>query len=103
VITIRGKHLSSFTETARGLMFQKKITPVYFETKFGVHTFFVKYPIDVVILDAGGIIQKMRPGLKPFRLFFWNPKWHRVLELPHNTIRHKHLKVGTKISVQEMV
>ncbi|MCP3850583.1 MAG: DUF192 domain-containing protein [Gammaproteobacteria bacterium] len=35
-----------------------------------VHTFFMKYSIDVIYLDKEGIIKKIVPALKPWRMSF---------------------------------
>lgn len=48
----------------------------------GVHTFGMKFPIDVVVLDEGGVVRAIKRDIKPNRCFFWNPKHRRVLELP---------------------
>ena len=51
MITVKAKKATSWMEKARGLMFKDEINPIYFETRWGVHTFFVRDPILVVILD----------------------------------------------------
>jgi uncharacterized protein len=79
-------HTCKELESLCGNMFRKKIIPLYFETRWGIHTFFVKEPIDVLILDEENRVQVIKKGLKPWRLFFWNPKYRRVLELPHGRI-----------------
>src|SRR4029079_6280811 len=71
----------------RGNMFRRKILPLYFETRWGIHTFFVKEPIDVLILDEEKTVQVIKKGLKPWRLCFWNPKYGKVVELPKGTIK----------------
>lgn len=48
----------------------------------GVHTFGMKYPIDVVVFDEWGVVQVVRKNMKPNEMFFWNPKYRRVIELP---------------------
>lgn len=99
MVTIQAKKLSSFG-SVQGLMFKNKIEPVYFETRFGVHTFFVKHPIDVVILDDHNVVKKVTHALQPWRIFVWNPKWSRVVELPEGTIRKKKIVEGIKITLE---
>jgi uncharacterized protein len=45
-----------------------------------VHTAFMRYAIDVVFLDRSGMIQKIVPGLKPWR-FAACAGAHQTLEL----------------------
>jgi len=81
----------------RGNMVRKEILPLYFETRWGVHTFFVKESIDVLILDEENIIRAIKKGLKPRRIFFWNPKYRRVVELPKET--HSLISLGEKVDI----
>jgi uncharacterized membrane protein (UPF0127 family) len=76
----------------RGNMFRKKILPLYFETRWGIHTFYVKEPIDVLILDEENRVQVIKRNLKPWRLFFWNPKYGRIVELPKNSMKNNIIK-----------
>lgn len=57
-----------------------------FKTRFGIHTFFLKESIDVVVLDRNFTVVKLKKNLKPNRLFFWDPKHLYLLELPKGTI-----------------
>lgn len=83
----------------KGLMFKKDIKPYCLKTRFGIHTFFVREPIDIVILDKSNAVIKTKTSIKPFRVFFWNPKFDRVLELPKGFITKKKLSIGTKIKI----
>lgn len=47
----------------------------------GVHTFFMKFPIDVVYLDRKRRVVKVRPNLAPWRISLCLSA-HSVLELP---------------------
>ncbi len=98
MVSLQVKKLSSFA-SIRGQMFRKKIEPVYFETRFGIHTFFVQHPIDVLILDSTDVVQKVK-DLLPWKIFLWNPKWKRVVELPGGTIQNRKIKVGTRIVLE---
>lgn len=53
---------------------------LYFETRLGVHTFGLSREIDIYILDREGIVVKSFIGAKPNRVFFWHPRYKRVLE-----------------------
>jgi uncharacterized protein len=99
VITINVVNLQGAWEKVRGLMFSKSISPVYFETRFGVHTFFVNFPIDVVILDANNIVCELKQNLSPWRVFLWNPKYFRVIETPDGFVKLRKIMIGTKIKL----
>ncbi len=65
-------------------VFRNIIHPVIDFSLFwcGVHTFGMKFPIDVLVLDESGMVKKIRKNMKPGKFFFWNPKHRRILELP---------------------
>lgn len=63
------------------------IYPVYFETRFGIHTFGMTKPIDVFILNKENKVVKICKSIKPGRIFIWNPKYYKVLETPVDFIK----------------
>ena len=72
----------------------KKPEPILLKTRFGIHTCGMSYSIDVVILDRNNIVRKIKENLLPNRLFFWNPLFDTVLELPAGTISKLKLHIG---------
>ena len=70
-----------------------------FETHFGIHTFFVKKPIDVLVLDKDFIVRKFA-NVKPNRIFFWSPKYIRVIEVQSGFIQKHKIKPGDKITIK---
>lgn len=97
MLHIAATHASSWKDKVIGLIGKKEIKPLFFQTRWGIHTFGVRKPIDVVILDDEQTIVAIKQNLKPNRIFFWNPKYQNVLELPINVY---HLKIGEKIELQ---
>ena len=89
--------LTKFSEKMVGVAFKKNITPVFFETRWGLHTFFVRKPIDVVICDDNFIVRKIVRNLKPWRVLFWDPRYKKVLELPLNYKKYSKVKIGGNI------
>lgn len=81
-------------------MFQQKIKPVYFETRFGVHTFFVQKPIDVLVLDKNFRVKVIRENLQPWKIFIWNPKYFRVLEFSSGFINKNKIKTNDEINLK---
>ena len=74
----------SFGARFRGLMLTASLAPgtgVLFPRTSSVHTHFMRYPIDVVFLDADGRAVSIRPALLPWR-FAAVRGASSVLELP---------------------
>ena len=59
---------------------------VYFRTRFGIHTFGLARPIDVLVLDNNGKLGAVFCELAPGQIRFWNPKFQHVFELPAGTL-----------------
>ena len=64
-----------------------------------VHTFLMKFPIDVVYLSADGTVVKTCSRLKPFRLSVSGRRAHSVLELPAGLLDRKQVVVGQQLVV----
>ncbi|HUD19276.1 MAG TPA: DUF192 domain-containing protein [Patescibacteria group bacterium] len=94
------KFLLTDFEKSKGLIGAKEIYPVFFTTRWGIHTFGVLFPIDVLILDNDNRVVKLTRELPPNRLFFWNPKYQNVVELPASEIKRKGIILGDYITVQ---
>ncbi len=52
-----------------------------------IHTFFMKFPIDVVFLDRGLVVRRVLENLKPWRASPWVLSAHSVLELKGGVLR----------------
>ncbi len=82
-----------------GLIGKNNKQALVFNTRFGIHTFFLKYPIDVIILGKNNKINSIKENLKPNRFFFWNPKYDLVIEARADSIRKSGSKIGDIISL----
>lgn len=82
-----------------GLIGAEKPYPLLLETRFGIHTFGVRFPLDILILDDTNTIVCIKKNLSPYRIFLWNPIWKLVVELPQGTIATKNLHIGQKVSL----
>ncbi len=98
-ITIKVYYAKNLFQKSRGLLDVDKPYPLYFKTRFGIHTFGMKQPIDVVVLNKHNEVIGIKERLKPNRVFLWNPSYNNVLELPPGTIRVKKFKSGLKIEL----
>lgn len=95
--TIHVQRLMSIVDKSIGLLRYKEARPVYFTTRFGIHTFGMKFPIDVVVLDSEFKIIALTQRLAPNRIFLWSPRYYHVIELPAGEIQKETLTIGTKI------
>ena len=100
MMTLQVKFLRTDWEKSKGLIGAKTIYPVAFTTRWGIHTFGVLSPIDVLILDTDNTIVKCRENLTPNKFFFWNPKYEIIVELPAGTIARKHIAIGDQLSLK---
>ena len=79
-------------EEGRGLL----ITPCS-----SVHTFFMRFPIDLVFLDKKGKVLKIAREVRPFKLVLAPLKAYSVLELPAGVVFGTSTCVGDKLLIEE--
>ena len=63
-----------------------------------IHTFFMRFPIDVVFIDGDNRITRVLPELVPFRIAFGPRNTAGVLELSAGTLKDNRCVAGDKIS-----
>ena len=100
---IRKTHLASNVEIAgsggkrtKGLLGRKSLAPgegMWIVPCEAVHTFGMQFPIDLVYLDRGLRIKKLRSSVAPWRLSACLSA-HSILELPAGTIRESQSQPG---------
>jgi len=71
------------------------ITPCH-----GVHTWFMRFSIDVIAMDADGVVVDAVSTLKPWRMRLPKPGAHSVLELSAGTLLTAPVKIGDRIQIQ---
>lgn len=96
-ITNNLKIATNFLQSLFGLIKEKEDTAMLLYTRFGIHTFFMKYPIDVIVLDSKNKIVQIKKNLKPNTFFVWNPKYKKIIELPNKKYE---IKVGDELSYE---
>jgi uncharacterized protein len=67
-----------------------------------VHTFFMRFAIDLVYLDREHKVKKVRSNVGPWRLSACFSA-HSVLELPAGTIRASQTECGDTVEIQSTV
>lgn len=82
-----------------GLIGKKEVSAITFTTRFGIHTFGLRFPIDVLILDENNSVVVLKKNLKKNRIFLWNPKFNRVIELPQGFIEKNKIKKLDKVKI----
>lgn len=100
VLTLDLKEAKSFTDRLLGLLKKSNPGSLLFKTRFGLHTFCLKTPIDVIVLDNKLQVVKLKESLSPNKLFFWNPRYHLVIELLPGSLNKSHTKVGDKCRIR---
>ena len=66
-----------------------------------VHTFFMKFPIDLVYLDKHRKVRKVRSAVPPWRLSACLLA-HSVLELPAGTVKQSGTQVGDELAIDSL-
>jgi uncharacterized membrane protein (UPF0127 family) len=87
-----------------GLLGDSQLPPghgLLIEPSSGVHTFGMRFPIDVVALDRHLCVRGVWENLGPFRIAAVGLKTHKVLELPVGAIRHSRTQVNDQLVLQE--
>ena len=67
-----------------------------------VHTFFMRFPIDLVYLDRQHRVKKVETAVPPWRLSACFSAYS-VLELPPGTVQQTHTQPGDKVAFFEAV
>lgn len=100
MVILKVRLLKGFLDKSIGLLGSAKSYPVYFTTRFGIHTYSMKFPIDVIVLDNNNRVKRISTNLKPNRFFFWFPIYNRVVELPADTVKKLKINNGDKIKLE---
>jgi uncharacterized membrane protein (UPF0127 family) len=89
---------------ALGLMFRKGLPEgggLVLIPEGQVHMFFMRFPLDVVHVDAQGTILRIAQGLKPWRLGPLVRKCRMVVELPAGTVARTGTHEGDILALEQ--
>lgn len=100
MVTVFIKEAKNLKEKMQGLIGIDKPYALMIKTRFGIHTFGVKFPIDVLILNKKNKIVSIKENLKPNKIFLWNPMYEKVLELPSETIKKKTIRMNDTVCLK---
>ncbi len=98
-ISLQVSHARTLPQKIIGLIGAKKPQVLLLKTRFGIHTFGVRFPIDVIVLDGQNNAVLIKKSLKSNRVFFWNPRFDVVVELPEGMIERSNIKLGDSIKL----
>jgi len=82
----------------KGLMFKKSLPDghgLVFRPARGIHTNFMRFPIDLVFFDADQRVTKVRPRMVPWRLDFTNAAG--VIEMPEGSAAARDVRPGDQL------
>lgn len=102
MITLFVKKTNNIKDKIIGLIGKEKPYALMIQTHFGIHTFGLKFPIDVLILDKKNKAVFLKKNLMPWRIFLWNPMFGKVLELPLGTIDKKKIKINDTVNIKQL-
>ena len=92
----------TFLRRLVGLMFKKSISSGYaliFRNATSIHTFFMRFPIDIVFLDKDNQIIRICEALKPWRMVLCS-RSKTTIELPAHKTSENSLKIGDFLQIE---
>jgi uncharacterized protein len=99
MVKLSVKTAKDLKEKAQGLIGVSKPFALMLETHFGIHTFGLKFPIDVLVLTNRNTVVSLKENLKPNRIFLWNPIYGKIIELPAGIISKNFIKINMPIDI----
>lgn len=91
---------TGFWARFRGLMLTAPLPPdrgLLLPGCASVHSFFMRYPIDLVYLDRDGVVTQLMRDFKPWQVSVGIPRTAHTLELPAGSIARFALHVGDEL------
>lgn len=86
ILGVKARIADNFLSRAAGLMFRRRLPPgegLLITRCRSIHTFFMRFPIDAIFLDADGNPVKTVRNISPWRLFIYGGhSATQVLEVP---------------------
>jgi len=98
LLTENAKEVEGILPSTLGLIGKKRPQSIVVRTRFGIHTFGLRFPIDVIVLNSKNEVIRQKEHLYPLKVFFWNPKYNLVLELPDGILKRTRTTLGDKLT-----
>jgi uncharacterized membrane protein (UPF0127 family) len=93
---------TSLAARTKGLLGRRGLPPgsgMLIDPCPSVHTWFMRFPIDVIFLDGHNRVVGLKRNLKPFRMA-WSWRGAKTLELPVGTIAATRTLLGDFVAFQ---
>jgi uncharacterized membrane protein (UPF0127 family) len=103
VLATRLERPRTFVGRGLGLMFRRGLPPgtgMWIAPCNGIHTFFMRFPIDVVFMDRRQRVVKVCPSLHSWRMVPLVLRAHSVVELAAGTLEGLPLAKGEQLAVE---
>ena len=91
---------SNFFTRLRGLMFRRELPAgeaLVFNRNSSVHTFWMRFPIDVLFTDRQDVVVGFREAMPPHRPYAGARGAYRTVELPAGTIAQTGTQHGDQL------
>ena len=82
-----------------GLIGKKRIEAIVIKTRLGIHTFFLKLSIDLLVIDKNKKVVFLKKDVTPGRIVIWNFKYDTVIELPSGILEKSKTKIGDLLKI----
>ncbi|AKU91824.1 DUF192 domain-containing protein [Vulgatibacter incomptus] len=102
-LALRARRASSVSSRLRGLLGEASFEPgdgLHIVPCNSIHTFFMRFPIDVLFLDAHGKAIRALQDIPPWRATRIHLAARTVLELPAGTLRSTGTLAGDSIALR---
>lgn len=80
-----------------GLIGEKKKKAIYFQTRWGIHSFGVRYDLTIFVCNDNLVVKKIS-RLKRNKILVWNPKYQHIFELPFSQYE---VSIGDKLEIKD--
>jgi uncharacterized protein len=67
-----------------------------------IHTWFMRFPIDVLFIDRDGVVLRAIESLGPFRIASGSPRARTTIELPAGTLRRIPVVAGMRVNMERV-
>ena len=101
VVATRIEEAAGPWQSFRGLMLRKSLPQghgMLFRPARGIHTQFMRFPIDLIYIDKGNRVVKIRPSVPPWRFDFTNAA--AVIEMNGGAAGESDIQPGDELLFQ---
>ena len=104
VLAERADVARSFWSRLMGLMGRRELPNgggLVIQPNGSIHTFWMRFPIDVVFVDRANVVVGLQEAMPPNRPYAGARRAHKTLELPVGVIKHSGTVRGDQIMLEQ--